>query len=139
MPSWIRWVEGQESRLARAPRPGFASGAEFAVPKAVVDDWLADARALGIASIICLLGRDHLILYERTLPGGLLAYDEAAGFTVAHIGTADGQTHPFTPEQYAAASAAFAALPGPVLVHCSAGVDRTGRIIAHLLEQLSTA
>lgn len=134
MQIWVQWV--RQGVLARSPRPGFAPGAEFAVRRETVDAWIAHVRALGIASIICLLDGDQLPLYNRALPEGLLACYTAAGFAVAHIPTPDGKTHPFTSEQLEAAWQAFCRLPKPVLVHCSAGVDRTGRVVGHILRRL---
>src|SRR5688572_21110159 len=76
MKTWVQWA--REGVLARSPRPGFAPGAEFSVRREAVEEWITHTRALGIASIICLLDRDQLPLYERAMPGGLLArYTEA--------------------------------------------------------------
>lgn len=131
MPKWIL-----DSELAISPRPGYRPGAEFRVPRAAVDAWVEEMRAAGIASIICLLAGDQLPLYERALPGGLIQHYADAGFVVAHIPTADGQTEPFTNEQLDAAWIAYRRLPKPVLVHCSAGFDRTGRVVNHVLRRL---
>jgi protein tyrosine phosphatase len=131
MPKWIR-----DGELAISPRPGYRPGAEFTVPRAAVDSWIDETRAAGIASIICLLDRDQLPLYERGLPDGLLAYYREAGFAVARVPTPDGMQHPFTPEQLESAWEAYQHLPKPVLVHCSAGHDRTGRVIDYLLRRL---
>ena len=131
MPKWIRAGE-----LAISTRPGYQPGAEFRVQRAAVDAWVAEMQGAGIASIVCLLADDQLPLYDRALPDGLLDHYAAAGFTVAHIPTADGQQEPFTPEQVEAAWAAYRSLPKPVLVHCSAGHDRTGRVVRHILNRL---
>ncbi len=131
MPKWI--LDGE---LAISPRPGYRPGAEFRVPRATVDAWVEEMRAAGIASIICLLAGDQLPLYQRALPGGLIQHYADAGFFVAHIPTADGQTEPFTDEQLDAAWDVYRRLPKPVLVHCSAGFDRTGRVVDHVLRRL---
>lgn len=132
MPKWI-----EPGLIAINSRPGYGPGAEFSVRRDAVDAWIADARAAGVASIICLLDHDQLPLYQRALPGGLLAHYEASGFSVAHIPTPDGLAEPFTDEQLEHAWREYQRLPKPVLVHCSAGYDRTGRVVAHLRARLT--
>jgi protein-tyrosine phosphatase len=131
MPSWIR-----EGELAISTRPGYHTGPEFWVPREAVDTWVSEMLDAGIASIICLLDEDQLPLYRRSLPGGLLDHYRRQGFQLAHIPTADGQGEPFTAEQLDRAWEAYQRLPKPVLVHCSAGHDRTGRVVRHVLERL---
>jgi protein-tyrosine phosphatase len=133
MPNWI--VEGL---IATSPRPGYSPGPEHTVPVHIVEDWLVEARDFGIASIICLIGHDQLWLYRKSLPQGLIARYIDEGFEVAHFPTVDQQTHPFTPEEYEAAWLAFRELPKPVLVHCSAGMDRTGRMVRYILERMES-
>jgi protein tyrosine phosphatase (PTP) superfamily phosphohydrolase (DUF442 family) len=98
-----------------------------------------EAREFGIASIICLIGADQLWLYRRSVPEGLIERYRSAGFEVCHIPTVDQQTHPFTEEQYEHAWESFQRLPKPVLVHCSAGMDRTGRVVRYILDRLDGA
>jgi protein tyrosine phosphatase (PTP) superfamily phosphohydrolase (DUF442 family) len=134
MPKWIR-----EGELAISTRPGYQPGAEFSVSREVVDSWAEEMQEAGIASIICLLADDQLPLYDRALPDGLLRYYAMLGFEVAHVPTPDGLREPFTPEQLEAAWRAYQRLPKPVLVHCSAGFDRTGRVVRYIEGRLDGA
>ncbi len=128
MVSWI--IEGE---LAVSARPGYTPGEERAVPLAAVERWIADTQGAGVRSIICLLGNDQLPLYAEALPEGLLGRYRASGFEVAHLGVSDGLTEPYTEEQLDEALQSFRRQPKPVLVHCSAGYDRTGRVVRHIL------
>lgn len=131
MVSWII-----ERELAVSSRPGYVPGEERAVPLAVVEAWITEAQAAGVRSVICLLGDDQLPLYAEALPEGLLGRYRAAGFEVAHHGVRDGLTEPYTAAQLDEAWASFRRLPKPVLVHCSAGYDRTGRVVRHIQGRL---
>jgi len=122
--------------LAIATRPGYRPGDERAVERHEVEQWVERVRAQGIRSILCLLGDDQLPLYDKALPQGLLAFYEEAGFTVAHLPAHDGLSEPFSPEEYERAWRLFLELPRPLLVHCSAGHDRTGRIVRYILDRL---
>ncbi len=131
MPNWV--VEGL---IATSPRPGYHPGPEQTVADGVLEAWLFETLEFGISSVICLIGGDQLWLYRKVAPQGLIARYQEAGLEVFHIPTVDQQTHPFTEDQYEAAWRAFQELPKPVLVHCSAGMDRTGRIVNHILSRL---
>jgi len=103
-----------------------------------VDAWLAEIREMGIESIICLLSSDQLPFYDQ-VPGGLVDFYRAAGFTVEHIPAQDSQRPPLTTDHLRQVWSAYQALPKPVLVHCSAGRDRTGLAIGHIQTQLERA
>lgn len=114
--------------LARSSRPGWPAktvAAEF------VQEWIALARENGILSIICLLDDDQLSYYEG-LKGNLIDEYKTAGFAVAHIPVRDHREPPMTATQLDEVETAYRKLTKPVLVHCSAGLDRTGAVIARL-------
>lgn len=125
--------------LATSPRPGYTPGPEYRVAAEVVDAWIDDVRALGVSSVICLLDEGQLWLYRHALPEGLLERYRRAGLHVAHIPAPDQQTHPFTPGQYEEAHRAFTQLPKGVVVHCSAGHDRTGRMVEYIVRKSGLA
>jgi protein-tyrosine phosphatase len=129
----IEWVV--EGRLARGPRPGRHLGREVPVPRGEVDGWVAEARAMGIRSIICLLDDDQLGLY-RDLGVGLLDHYRQAGFKVGHVPVPDHQEPAVPDTDLALVWEAFQSLPEPVLVHCSAGLSRTGAAVGHIRRRM---
>lgn len=131
----IEWVI--PGRLARSSRPGFDGPNPTEVDPREVEAWLDEARRLGIRSILCLLDDRQLAYYSR-LSGGLLEAYRRAGMVVDHLPVPDLQTPPIPDGDLPRVERAFRDLPAPLLVHCSAGVDRTGAAVAYLMDRLAS-
>jgi hypothetical protein len=126
----IDWVI--PGRLARSARPGFGGRNPMEVDPAEVEAWLDEARTHGIRSILCLLDERQLDFYRR-LPGGLLESYRRAGMAVASVAVPDMQSPPIPEADLARVWQAYLDLPAPLLIHCSAGLDRTGAAVDHIL------
>jgi protein-tyrosine phosphatase len=119
-------------KLLKSSRPGYCDGRKDPVRHEAVQRWIDQARAAGIASIICLLSDEHLCLYHD---GPLLDLYQKAGFRICHIPTIDHRMPPLSQSQLDRILAAYRALPKPVLIHCSAGLGRTGVAVEFIREQ----
>ena len=116
--------------LAKSPRPGYP-GRE-GISKEVVDEWIENVRAMGVRSVICFLS-DHQLAFYSNLPSGLIQYYRDADLEVAHIPEDDYKSPPLSEEGVRESVAVFERLVKPVLVHCSAGLARTGMAVDAIL------
>jgi hypothetical protein len=100
-----------------------------------VQDWVRHMKTVGIRSVICLLTAYQLKKYYirgglELHPEGLLGYYESEGFKVVSIETPDFE--PPSSDIMNRALKAFQTLPRPILLHCSAAIDRTTPIAAFI-------
>lgn len=134
-----------QRKLARTSRPGYST--RTTIPVERVDRWIAGARKAGIKSIIVLLGPDQMHMY-KDVPGGLVNYYRKNGFKVAHVPTVDKHrifikaktkvpkgTEWLSQAELDEIYAAYRRLPKPVLVHCSAGIDRSGAAVRYIKDR----
>jgi hypothetical protein len=111
----------------------------------LVRDWAGDVSAQGIRSIICLLHDKELAFYSALALGAptLIDFYRANGFEVRHLKWEDPAHSKSSAKTIAATTArirkdalqAFDALPKPVLIHCSAGIDRSSPVAEYICKE----
>ncbi len=106
-------------------------------------------RKEGIRSVICLTHEKELQYYEklRLHPDGLLGLLREMGLGVRHLPWPDPAHAPTAEERKRrlelvenikrSALVAFNDLPKPTVIFCSAGIDRTPPIAAHIVVESS--
>ncbi len=131
-PEWV--IEGL---LARSQRPGYPVDRP---PFDVVKEWASAVSGLGTLSVICLMDDQQISRYDGIGGNGegLLDYYRTLGLEVKHIPAEDYKTPPLSDTELNAVWEAFQRLPKPTLVHCSAGRDRSGAAVNHILSQLES-
>ena len=106
--------------------------------KQLVVDWVERVTFEGIRSIISLLEEDqHKKYYVRgglgLHPEGLFGYFRAQGFNFCHIPITDYQTP--SESQMENVLEAFDRMPKPVLLQCSAAIDRTSPVAGYIVSK----
>jgi protein-tyrosine phosphatase len=115
--------------------------------KSELDQWIEYVRSEGIVSLICFVSEKELDHYQQLLPMGmsLIDYYKTVGFQVyripwsdpAHSGYVNFQTQ--VEEKRTALLEAYDQLPKPILVHCSAAIDRSPPVIAYVVLKRTAA
>lgn len=106
----------------------------------LIANWINQVCNAGIRGVICLLTPKQLQRYEGFHTDGLLGAYREAGLTVVHIPVFD-EVHPDDTEGsmvlgeavFNKAFECFTHLPKPVLLHCSAGIDRSSPVAAQIV------
>lgn len=144
---WI--IPGQ---LACSQRPlryhkRFGGSARTLTPDAApyVAEWADMIQVCGIQSIICLMSDTEIEFYKDLDLGtdNLIAFYQTR-FHVRHLPWEDPQHSKSSRDTIEAklltirevALAAFNELPKPVLLHCSAGVDRSAPVAAYIASRV---
>jgi len=142
------WVIPNTLACAHRPlryHPEFCgSGLELPIEAtSAVLQWVEQVKTCGIRGIICLMHPKELRHYAKLNFGAsdLLNLYEKAGFTVRHLPWEDPRHRPVTDlrsfrdeliQIRDEALTAFDSLPKPVLLHCSAGQDRSAPVAAYI-------
>ncbi|GEM_PF-856324 len=144
----LAWVISGQLACAHSPlrhHPEFG-GSGKDLPKSATPEvvrWAKRIKESGIRSIICLMHPEEMQHYDALDLGAenLIEFYRQSGFEVCHIPWEDPEHWPDSEkvsfqEELARvrveALNAFDSLPKPVLIDCSAAIDRTSHIAAYI-------
>jgi protein-tyrosine phosphatase len=98
-----------------------------------VHAWIEQIKRQGIRSIICLLSNQELYDYYLYVNIDLLKLYREAGLEIAHYSITDCLTRRQKAEILPEIGKFYQRAPKACLVHCNAGINRTGTVIKYLL------
>ena len=124
MPPEFEWV--YPGTLARSCRPGYHDETPSV---AKLGRWMNQVSRLGIRSILCLLSEPELWQNYGFNGLDLLACYRSHGFQVGHVPLPDEVEPTLCPRDFLQIRITLSQLAAPYLIHCSAGIDRTGAVI----------
>lgn len=125
----MNWVI--DGTLARSARPGYPSRyVERAVVISSIEYW----KSHGIRSVICLMTIDELLYYSET-DGDLLDLYQANELITHIIPVENHKEHPLNEDEMEVLWRIYQSVEKPVLIHCSAGKDRTGAAVDLIMER----
>ncbi len=126
----MRWVIS--GVLARSARPGYPSrNVEKETVLSEIDYWKSE----GIRSVICLLSMDELLDYSANNADLLDLYEEN-DLISRIIPVENHKEYPLTDEEMDGSLDVISEIEKPVLIHCSAGMDRTGAAVNLIMEHV---
>ena len=131
-PEWV--IEGV---IARAQRPGYPLNRPSIE---TVHQWTTEVLAMGLRSVLCIIDSGQLKYYQEIgLPDETLShYYQRVGLAVSHIDVRDYKTPPLSADELNLVWDEFNRLDKPIIVHCSAGRDRTGAALSHIVSKLGS-
>ncbi len=127
----LQWV--LPGILARSCRPCYN---DDRTTTALIEKWLDKAAGMKIKSILCLLSQEQLAEFYGALRIELLDLYRQQGFAVGHVPVPDYQEPPLSKSDFEMIQKVLIKLPKPWLIHCSAGIDRTGAAVAFIQNQV---
>ena len=93
---------------------------------------------MNIRSILCLLSEEQLGEFYGANGINLLDLYREQGFVVSHVPVPDYQEPPLSKSNLADIQQALTKLQRPWLIHCSAGIDRTGAAVEFVQNHILT-